>query len=115
MKSKLLIFVVLCCFSLANSQAQYFNYDLSKYKLPDIKKNMLDFNLNASHSKNNNSNQFSGYSDNDQKTNSYNGLIDIRYYNFRNSLKYQGTQQINLNLQPNIFASMTNIDTSKSK
>jgi hypothetical protein len=97
---------------LTNSYAQYLKYDLSKYKLPDIKTNLLDLKLFANNIISNSS-QTMDIINIKQKSTSFGGLFDLRYYSFINSTRYQGSHEFRTNLQPGISDSKTNSDTLK--
>lgn len=50
-----------------------------------------------------------------QKTNTFVSLVDVNYYNFRNTEKYQGNQEVRINLQPDFSVSKDSQDTIKIK
>jgi hypothetical protein len=76
--------------------AQYSDFDLSRYKLPDIKLNRLDANLYLSNAAN--SDHFrSSYTDSTESVNNnFLGSVNLDYYHFRNTEKYQGDLDISL-------------------
>jgi hypothetical protein len=115
MKSLLTILTLLLVFLSANSQSLVPSYDLSKYKLPDIKNKSLELNLSGYLSGYKNSVQHTGYDWNKYESNSYNGLIDITFNSFRNSSKYQGTQRVSFDFQPEYYSTETNTSINKRK
>lgn len=83
--------------------AQYSNFDLARYKLPDIKLTRLDATFNL-----NNDYQSFKYrqSDSDNESNQSNNLqgsLNFDYYYFRNTEKYLGVINgiVNLDVHPN--------------
>jgi hypothetical protein len=88
---------------------QYSGFNLSKYKLPDIKISRLDFNFNLSNSHTNYIEKFIYQTfqqeyKNDNKL--FNGLADLNYYYFRNKEKYQGSFTVDMNYQPGFYTNM---------
>jgi hypothetical protein len=74
-------FIILC----NHLQAQISEYKLSDYKLPDIKRHMLDFDFDFSN--------YHNFLDNESVNNRYlnmNGGSDISYSFYKNSRRYQG-------------------------
>ena len=100
-KSKL--FGLLIALLLCNvTYGQYNNFDLSKYKLPDIKTSRLDFNANLNNDYNNEIQQILTNDTIKEISNVSSGYLDIDYYHFRNSEKYQGSLSINVGVDPNL-------------
>lgn len=79
--------------------AQFTDFDLSQYKLPDIRLHRLDATVNFFNTANS---SFSRNPLNTTKTknNDLNGKLNLGYYNFRNSEKYQGINMLNAYLYP---------------
>jgi len=81
-------------------KAQINTFDLSKYKLPDIKRHQLDINAGLG-----GGNSYYDYyhsrldNDNTEKTNSISGDFGIGYRFYRNSENYQGDQYISIGLR----------------
>ncbi len=93
-------------------QAQLDTFDLSKYKLPEIKRKQLDFNFNGTLQQQKNS--ADGYS-----SFTGNGDFSPALSTFTNKENYQGEGNLNLNLQPTFsnysYSSSSNINEDKSK
>jgi hypothetical protein len=79
--------------------AQYDDFDISKYKLPDIKTSSLDLQVNLNH--NFQSIRDEGETDFDHTTQSIAGAFYADFYHFRNSGKYQGSQTLSIVYNPN--------------
>jgi hypothetical protein len=93
----LLISLLLC--NIINGQ--YSQFDLSKYKLPDIKTSRLELNSYLT----NNFDKSRYRMSDDTIENSHNkasGSLDLSYYRFRNSRKYQGDLKIRAFLKPDL-------------
>ncbi|MGE4288305.1 MAG: hypothetical protein AB7E36_06425 [Salinivirgaceae bacterium] len=74
--------------------AQEINFDLSTYKLPDYKREMLDFNFNLSGS-NNRSNRWSSVIDDDgSRSTNLSNTINASYFGFTNTAYQQKTLAI---------------------
>jgi hypothetical protein len=94
MKKVLLVFLPGIIFY-AQSQAQIKDFDLSKYKLPYLKRQSLDFNFNANSNIQHDNNDYLGPS-NIRNTSNFNGNLSGTYTLFYNSPNYQGTQTMSL-------------------
>lgn len=70
--------------------AQYSDFDLSRYKLPDIKLTRLDMYLDLGNTANRNLYKPSNSDSTESRTNSFLGTLNLNYYYFRNTEKYQG-------------------------
>jgi hypothetical protein len=70
--------------------AQYSDFDLSKYKLPDIKLNRLDTYFDMGNSSNRFNFKPSDSDTSESKQFNFQGTLNLNYYYFRNSEKYQG-------------------------
>ena len=89
-------YLLLFSFSIASllSSSQTVEYDLSKYKLPDIKRQQLDFNFESSGE---NSSSYFLISDNNysdtlkHKTNQFTGDYNFVYSYYRNTRKVQSS------------------------
>lgn len=92
---------------------QYTNFDLSKYKLPDIKINRLDAYFNIGNSINNESIRRSNSDSSEYFNNNFNGSLNLDYYHFRNSEKYQGILEVNADIYTNPYNSKSNNFNSK--
>ena len=82
--------------------AQFTDFDLSKYKLPDIRLNRLDATFNFL----NDLNTYLYHQPWDTtktKSNRLSGSLNLGYYYFRNSEKYQGNLIVNTYLRPEIY------------
>jgi hypothetical protein len=93
--SGLLITVVL--------NGQYSGFDLSRYKLPDIKLNRMDLNLNMDHLKDNYSTEITSIAKSKSVSNTLNGTLNLDYFHFRNTERYQGNFEIILNFEPSLY------------
>lgn len=86
-------FFLLCQFSFA----QYESFDLSKYKLPDIKRHQLDFNFNShgdfSHDYIVQDNEYL-QDTTDQKNNQFNGFLNLQYSYYKNASKVQSSANL---------------------
>lgn len=82
---------------------QFSDFDLSKYKLPDIKTNRLDLNFSLNENGSNIFSQYSRLDTTETKQNYLKGSMNLSYYNFRNSEKYQGNFLINASFIPEIY------------
>ena len=83
--------------------AQYSGFDLSKYKLPDIKLNRLDLNLNMDHIKDNYSTEITSIAKYRSISNTLDGTLNLDYFHFRNTDRYQGNLEIILDIEPSLF------------
>jgi hypothetical protein len=113
MKIKLSITSLFFLLVLRSSYAQYADFDLSRYKLPDIKTSSLDFvfNLNHSISANSTENNLSPL----QKYHSRNGggLLNLNLQHFRNRANYQGEQLVFASLEPDYVKTTAGTSISK--
>lgn len=87
---------------------QYSGFDLSKYKLPDIKTNRLDLNFNLSNNRNVNILRITDLDTTEEKANSFYGSLNLNYYHFRNLKNYQGDLVVVANFSPYIYTNNTN-------
>jgi len=90
------LFLILVTLIPPGLYGQYKGFDLSRYKLPDIKINRLDANVNLSNDASSNSYEISNADSSEMKNNSFQGDLNLNYYHFRNTEKYQGDLQITL-------------------
>lgn len=93
---------------------QYTDFDLSKYRLPDIKTNRLDLNFNLNKTGNKSFSQISDLDTTETKQNNLSSSLDFNYYLFRNSEKYQGDLMVDANFSPQINTNSTNELITKS-
>lgn len=86
-----------------NGFAQLNNFDLSKYKLPDLKRRTLEtnFNFHGDNIYEENANQNIARH-NERKTNNYFGDIYLNYNYYLNNSKFQRTSSLYLNLSSNL-------------
>jgi hypothetical protein len=82
---------------------QYSGFDLSKYKLPDIKLSRLDLNINMDHLKDNYSYDITSIPKSKSVSNTLNGTLNLDYYHFRNTERYQGNFEIIFNIEPSLY------------
>jgi hypothetical protein len=92
-------------------KAQYDDFDISKYKLPDIKTSSLDLQVNLNH--NFQSIHDEGETDFDYTSQSITGVLYADFYHFRNSEKYQGSQTLSIVYNPNYRKTIRNDMTEK--
>jgi hypothetical protein len=84
---------------------QYSGFDLSKYKLPDIRTSRLDFNFNLGNSSSNIFDKYTFQSYQFETKNDYqyfSGVVNLNYYYFRNKDNYQGNFSVDMNYQPDL-------------
>lgn len=100
-KFGLLLFMIGISF---NGFSQLDDFDLSKYKLPDLERHSLETNFNLSGYNNYNkvSNQ-SIYGFEEYGTNQYNGDIFINYNHYLNNFKFQRETNFGLDLSSNFY------------
>jgi hypothetical protein len=98
MRKILLFALLLLCFGF--SKAQLDSFDLSTYKLPDIKRHMLDFNVDLSGSSYSLDEYYRNQDDEYRKSNYIGGYLDMGYTFYRNTEKIQSNQVINMNFRP---------------
>jgi hypothetical protein len=79
-------------------KAQYDDFDISNYKLPDIKISSLDLQVNLFH--NFQSIRENDLTDYDYTSQSFSGALVADFYHFRNSEKYQGSQTLSILYNP---------------
>jgi len=94
MRKLFLVLAVLFFSDYVISQEKEFN--LSDYKLPDIKRHQLDFNFKLS-----GRNEFDDYFGYDQKLNSFTGRMDADYNFYRNTRNLQSDQKIGFYINSN--------------
>lgn len=96
-------------------KAQYSDFDLSKYKLPDIKTNWLDarFNLNNSHSLDRET--YTNDSPYRYLRDNFNSSLNLDYYHFRNTENYQGQIDGFGSIHPNFDRYGYSYSTEKSR
>jgi len=82
---------------------QYSGFNLSQYKLPDIKLNKLDFNFDLYHVKDNNITQQSLLDERKSIVNNFSGSLNLTYFHYRNTEKYQGDLTAGISSQPSIY------------
>lgn len=70
--------------------AQYSGFDLSKYKLPDIKLDRLDAAFNLGNDLSRYYSRVSLFDTSESRYNHFQGSLNLGYFHFRNSEKYQG-------------------------
>jgi hypothetical protein len=106
MKTKLSLATLAFLLFTVNSFAQYSTFDISTYKLPDIKTRRLDFTFDLDQSLN----SMKSIYNTTQKSNaaSASGSLNVVYYQFRNKENYQGEQTGVFNIQPSFIKSNDN-------
>jgi len=93
---------------------QYSNFDLSKYKLPDIKTRRLDLNFNLNRYDSKDFSQISNVDTTETKKNNLNGALNLSFYHFRNSEKYQGNLEVNGYFNPQLHKNTNNNAITKN-
>jgi hypothetical protein len=108
MKKIMPFIVFLCCFGTV-LHAQLDTFDLSRYKLPEIKFRQLDlnFNLSGSNSLNSIKDENSSYKN---STVSSSNNLDIGYSSYRNSERLQNEQDFRIGFFPGFQNSKTDGD-----
>lgn len=94
--------------------AQYSALTLSKYKLPEIRLNKLDLNINLDQNTVNNSYKLTDVTESDSYMNSLTGLLNLGYSHFRNTEKFQADYDVTLNLQPSVSREKDNVYLTKN-
>ncbi|MCX6302364.1 MAG: hypothetical protein NTW82_09270 [Bacteroidia bacterium] len=110
-KKKFLLLFTGLLFTLVLS-AQYTDFDLSKYKLPDIRLNRLD----ATFDFNNDVNRYVDqelWDTTESKFNDLAGSLNLNYHFYRNTEKYQGKLDVGTYLHPTIYK--YDIDNNKTE
>ncbi len=87
---------------------QFSGFDLSKYRLPDIKTNRLDLNFDLNENGSKDFSQISNLDTTETKQNNLSGSLNFSYYNFRNSENYQGDHMISAYFSPRFYKSSIN-------
>ena len=102
------IIIVLIFLFPVTALSQYSDFDLSRYKLPDIRLNRLDATVNLNNTSSND--EHSGSFSSNSKSNIFQGVLNLNYYYLRNTSKYQGltTASVNLSANPYNFTSGNN-------
>ncbi len=98
LKSMTLLFVFFL-FTIQISEqlnAQYSGFDLSRYKLPDIKLNRLDMMFDLGGNLNNGRIESSDSDSSKTRNNGFRGDLNLNYNHFRNTQKYQGILDVRL-------------------
>ncbi len=97
-KILVLIIGLICSFVL---HGQFSDFDLSQYKLPDIRQNRLDATFNLLNDMSSSLSQ-ERWDTTRSKHNNLAGFISFGYYYFRNTEKYQGKLIVNTFLNPTL-------------
>jgi hypothetical protein len=100
--SKITIILLLLSFT-AVTKAQYSGFDLSRYKLPDIKVNRLDANLDLANVTNSDHQKMYYNDSTESGTKNFQGSLNLNFYHFRNTESYQGKLQIVANTYLNPY------------
>lgn len=83
--------------------AQLNTFDLSSYKLPEIKRHQLDFNIDLKGSKYKYDRNYEISPDYYYNTSSLDGKIDLNYSFYKNSEKFQSSQSYGINFSPSFY------------
>lgn len=94
---------------------QFSNFNLSKYKLPDIKIDRLDANFNIGNNLNKTNTKHSNSDSSNYFNNNFNGSLNLDYYHFRNSFKYQGVLEMDANINTSSYKIKNNSYNSNSE
>jgi hypothetical protein len=99
---KIFLFAVLllCSFLL---RAQFESFDLSTYKLPDITRHKLDFNIDFDGNSYTTDQNYRNKEDNYSKSNSFDGDLNLDYAFYRNSDKIQSNQWVGVDFSPSFY------------
>ncbi|MBN2348467.1 MAG: hypothetical protein JXJ22_06510 [Bacteroidales bacterium] len=107
------LLVLLCDVPSVFSQSEI-DFDLSKYKLPDLKRHQLDMNFNFSNGfSKKNENRYDTVSI-DRKNIFINGLISPTYSFYKNSERYQSLQSVQFKINPRLYQNEGYSDESNS-
>lgn len=95
---------------------QLSDFDLSKYRLPDIRTNRLDLNFDFNKTGYKSLSQISNIDTTEAKQNNLSSSLNISYYHFRNSEKYQGNLLISASFNPLLYKNtMNELKTNSSR
>ena len=99
MKKSILVLSILISFSVSGIFAQIDTINFSDYKLPDLKRQTLNFNLNLTNFYNSNymSDTIQTYDNNKLFTLTNN--FETQYHYFKNTRKYQGNHSVYVNIK----------------
>jgi hypothetical protein len=114
MKHSITVITLLLLISGQAANAQYKDFNIASYKLPDVKTSYLDLNVNLNHSADIYSSRITSAGLIRNKEISYSGFTNARFYSMRNSEKYQGVLNAAISLSPYFSKSETNTSTGKN-
>jgi hypothetical protein len=115
MKTKLMAILPMALLFSSLLNAQYTDFDISKYKLPDIKMSSLDFTFDLNHSFQSIKLDLNNTTQQDYNTRNFGGLFYPRFYHFRNKSNYQGSQFASIYVSPDYYKrSESDNDVSKN-
>ncbi len=107
------VLILLFLVTSVNLYSQYSKFNLSDYKLPEIKVNRLDFTIDLNTGL---SEDIHVYSVNDTISlveNSLQGYVNLAYFNYKNYSKYQGGLNASLSILPDLYTSKLISSTTK--
>ena len=84
-------------------RAQLDSFDLSTYKLPDITRHQLDFNIDLDGRSYTSDQYYRNKEDNYNTSNRFDGDLNLDYAFYRNSDKIQSNQMFNLDFRPSFY------------
>jgi hypothetical protein len=94
---------------------QLSDFDLSKYKLPEIRTNRLDLNFDLNKNGYKSLSQIYSLDTTETKQSDLSSSLNLTYYNFRNSEKYQGNLLISASFIPLVYKNtMNELKTNRS-
>lgn len=94
---------------------QFSGFDLSKYKLPDIRNRRLDLYFNLDQNVSSDITQLTGIDTTKVRQNILLGSINLGYYHFRNTEKYKGDLNVSTYFSPQVGRSRRNDLLRESK
>jgi|WetSurMetagenome_2_1015567.scaffolds.fasta_scaffold00125_1 hypothetical protein len=114
MKKRHLAIVILSFLFTFISNAQYKDFDLSLYKLPDVKFSSLDFRFNVNHSVYSYDIERNNIMQQDIYNRHFAGLFDVRFYHYRNKANYQGSQSASVSVTPDYYKTKSSDNINKN-
>ncbi len=99
MKKSILVLSVLISFSVSEIFAQTDTINFSEYKLPDLKRQTLDFNLNLTNFYNSNHMSDTAQTYYNSKLFDLTNNFETQYYYLKNTRKYQGKYSASVNIK----------------
>lgn len=106
------LITTMLCITMAGT-CQLNNFDLAKYKLPNMRTQLLETNFNLT-GQNNFAKQFPDNEFESRKTTAFRNDINLNYYHYLNNAKYQSESSASFNLSGGFNSSETKNQNSNS-